>query len=324
VENIRLGQSNLRVSKLGLGAMSFGSPTWRPWVVEEDAARPIITRAYEQGITFFDTCDFYSAGRSEEVLGKVLKEIAPREDVVIATKVGNPMGPGVNRRGYSRKHMINAVEASLKRLDTDYIDLYQTHIWDPATDIDEMVGAFDDLIRSGKILYAGATDIPAWQTAKAVYGARSRNQHTFASVQHHYNLLWREDERDLIPFCESEGLGLLPYSPMARGLLADAQGFDRPTVRAQTDEYAEIWYGRTEDKSTAEKVLDLAKRLGVTPGQIALAWVMTRSPNSAPIFGATTATQVDEAVAALDLTLDSGDLAFLEEGYSARLANGHS
>jgi aryl-alcohol dehydrogenase-like predicted oxidoreductase len=322
---VRLGRSSLKVSRIGLGAMGLGDPGWRSWVLAEDEARPVIARAVEAGINFFDTCDFYSLGASERVLGKVLGEVATREEVVIATKVGNPMGAGANGRGFSRKHIIEACEASLRRLGTDYIDLYQTHIWDGETDIEEMIAAFDHLVRSGKVLYVGATDMPAWQMAKCVYTARLTGLHAFVAMQHHYNLVWREDEREMIPLCRAEGIGLLPYSPLARGFLPAAPDlFDRDTERARTDDYARLWYGREEDAQVAHAVAAVAERRGVRPSDVALAWVLARCPEAAPIIGATTVEHVDSAVAALDVTLDGQELAELEAPYRWRASGGHS
>jgi aryl-alcohol dehydrogenase-like predicted oxidoreductase len=323
MDHVRIGRSNLRVSRLGLGAMGFGSPEWRPWVLTEEQARPVVRTALERGITLFDTCDFYSNGESERVLGRLLTEMADRDEVVIATKVGNPMGPGHNQRGYSRKHIMSAVDASLKRLDTDYIDLYQTHIWDPATDIDEMMQAFDDLVTSGKVLYVGATDMPCWQLAKAVYESRAASRSSFISMQHHYNLVWREDEREIIPFCQAEGLGLLPYSPAARGFLADARGFDRGTTRALSDDYANLWYGRPQDRDVASAVVDLANSRGISPAQVALAWVLATRPGAVPIIGPTAVEHVESAVAALHVVLDDAEVERLENCYAPRATGGH-
>ena len=220
MQYVSLGHSNLKVSRLGFGAMGIGDKSWRSWVLDEEAARPILKRALDQGINFIDTCDYYSSGRSEEVVGRLLRELTKRDEIVLATKVGNPMGKDPNARGFSRKHLHEAVNQSLRRLQTDYIDLYQTHIWDPATHVEEMVDAFDSLVRAGKVLYLGITDMPAWQLAKAYYHAMHTGRARFISVQNHYNPIWREDERELLPFCRAEGLGVISYSPMARGFLA--------------------------------------------------------------------------------------------------------
>src|ERR1041385_6905560 len=246
MEYSRLGNSNLKISRLGLGAMGIGSPSWREWVLDENASRPIVQRAFDLGINFIDTCDFYSSGQSEIVVGRLLKDLVKREEIVVATKVGNPMGKGPNARGFSRKHLFEAVDQSLKRLGTDYIDLYQTHIWDPSTNLEEMADAFDALVRSGRVLYLGITDMQAWQFAKAIYHQKYRGLAQFVSVQNHYNAIWREDERGLMPLCRAEGIGLIPYSPMARGNLCGTERRTGTTTSARwrTDDYAHKLYGR--------------------------------------------------------------------------------
>ncbi|HTS91685.1 MAG TPA: aldo/keto reductase [Stellaceae bacterium] len=324
MEYVRLGRSSLRVSRIAFGAMGVGDPNWRSWVLTEEQSRPLIRRALEAGINLFDTCDYYSGGQSEIILGRLLREMSPREEVVIATKLGNPMGQGPNSRGYSRKHIVEAAEASLKRLGVERIDLLQTHIWDPASDIDELVRAFDDLVRAGKVLYVGATDMPCWQFAKSVYTARLQGMHSFVSMQNHYNLVWREDERELIPFCRAEGIGLLPYSPLARGFLCGAaRARERRTERLRTDDLIGKWYGRSGDQAVAEIVDEIATLRGVQPAQVALAWVLRKIPGSAPIIGATRLDHVDAALAALDLELDAGEMARLEAGYALRPKAGH-
>jgi aryl-alcohol dehydrogenase-like predicted oxidoreductase len=305
--------------------MGIGDPGWRSWVLTEEQARPLVRRALEAGITLFDTCDYYSGGQSEIVLGRLLKEMSSREEVVIATKLGNPMGKGPNARGYSRKHIVEAVDASLKRLGVDRIDLVQTHIWDPASEIDEMIRAFDDLVRAGKVLYVGATDMPCWQFAKAIFMARLQGMHSFVSMQNHYNLVWREDERELIPFCQAEGIGLLPYSPLARGFLCGlARLQERRTERSRTDEYAGKWYGRPGDRAVAEIVEEIAIARGAQPAQVALAWVLAKLPAAAPIIGATRIEQVDAAIAALGLELEPSETSRLEGAYALRPKAGHS
>jgi 1-deoxyxylulose-5-phosphate synthase len=320
VQYVRLGHSSLQVSRIGLGAMGIGNPAWRPWVLPEADARPIITRALDHGVNFFDTCDFYSGGDGERVLGRVLKECANREDVVIATKFGNPMGPSVNARGYSRKHVVDAVDASLRRLGVDHIDLYQTHIWDPTANLEELMRALDDLVRAGKVLYLGATDLPVWQLAKAHYTAAATGAERFTAVQHHYSAVWREDERELLPMCRAEGLGLLPYSPLARGFLA---GADRATTRARTDEYTGQWYGRPADAAVRDAVAAVAARTGTSPAQVALGWVLHALPQATPLVGATTVEQLDQAVAALDLTLSPDDITEINTPYLPRPRAGH-
>ena len=320
-----LGSSNLKISRLGLGAMGIGDPSWREWVLDEAASRPIVKRSLDLGINFIDTCDFYSHGRSEEIVGRLIKELIPRDEIVLATKAGNPMGKGPNARGYSRKHLFEAVEQSLRRLATDYIDLYQTHIWDVTTNLEEMVDAFDDLVRSGKVLYLGVTDMPAWQFAKAYYDQRHRGLARFASVQNHYNPIWREDERELIPLCRTEGVGLIPYSPMARGYLcgSERRNSAKTTTRARTDDYSQKLYGRSSDEKVVHAVERVAKARGVLPAQVALAWTLSRPGVTAPIFGATKVEHVDAAVAALELELEPTELQAIDRAYEPRAAGGH-
>ncbi|HEV2550246.1 MAG TPA: aldo/keto reductase [Stellaceae bacterium] len=320
-----LGSSSLKISRLGLGAMGIGDPSWREWVLDEVASRPIVKRSLDLGINFIDTCDFYSRGRSEEIVGRLIKELVPRDEIVLATKAGNPMGKGPNARGYSRKHLFEAVEQSLRRLATDYIDLYQTHIWDVTTNLEEMVDAFDDLVRSGKVLYLGITDMPAWQLAKAYYDQRHRGLARFVSVQNHYNPIWREDERELIPLCRTEGVGLIPYSPMARGYLCGRQRRNSAemTTRARTDDYGQKLYGRSSDEKVADAVERVAQAHGVLPAQVALAWTLSRPGVTAPIFGATKTEHVDAAVAALELKLEPTEIQAIDSAYEPRAAGGH-
>jgi aryl-alcohol dehydrogenase-like predicted oxidoreductase len=315
LQYVNVGRSGLRLSRLTLGAMGFGDPKWRSWVLQEDASRAIIRRALDQGINAIDTCDYYSSGRSEEIVGRAIKDFVKRDEIVLATKVGMPMGKGPNARGFSRKHIIEAVEQSLKRLQVDYIDLYQTHIWDATADVVEMMQAFHDLVRTGKVLYIGITDMPFWQFATAHLHAVHNGLTPFASVQNHYNLIWREDERDLVPFCRANGIGLIPYSPMGRGFLC---GRERRTERLKSDDYAQKIYGRPSDDAVAEAVEAVAKELGVAPAQVALAWVLSRPGVNSPIFGATRPEHVDAAIAALDLKLSEEHSRRLEAAYVPR------
>jgi aryl-alcohol dehydrogenase-like predicted oxidoreductase len=320
MQYVNLGRSNLKISRLGLGAMGIGDKSWRSWVLDENEARPILRRALDLGINFVDTCDYYSSGRSEEVLGRFMGSFVRREEIVLATKVGNPMGKGPNAKGYSRKHLHEAVDQSLRRLQTDYIDLYQTHIWDPATQIEEMVDAFDSLVQSGKVLYVGVTDMPAWQLAKAYYyAARSHRAH-FISVQNHYNPIWREDERELMPLCRAEGLGIIPYSPMARGFLTGKSRRDgsAPTERLRSDDYALKIYGRPNDTAVAAAVESVAVAQGLAPAQVALAWTLSRPGVTAPIFGATRVEHVDAAAAALEIGLGSEAITVISQAYEPR------
>jgi aryl-alcohol dehydrogenase-like predicted oxidoreductase len=320
MQYMTLGRSGLKLSRLTLGAMGFGSPEWRSWVLADEQSRAIARRAFDAGINAIDTCDFYSSGRSEEIVGRLCKDFVKRSEIVIATKVGNPMGKGPNARGLSRKHLFEAVDASLKRLGTEYIDLYQTHIWDPATNIEEMVHAFDDLVRSGRVLYLGITDMPAWQFAKAFYYAKHHNIARFVSVQNHYNPIWREDERDLMPLCRAEGIGLIPYSPMGRGFLCGKQRRTDPamTERAKSDDYAQKIYGRQNDHSVAEVIEQVAKARAASPAQIALAWTLARPGIVSPIFGATRAEHVDAAITALDIKLSKEEIGKIDSAYQPR------
>lgn len=321
MQYINLGASSLKVSPVAFGLMGIGSPSWRSWVLDRDAGAPVIRAAIERGVNFFDTCDFYSAGASEAVFGEIVEEMGVRDQMVIATKVGNPMGRGANASGYSKKHIIEAAEASLRRLRTDRIDLYQTHIWNTDTNLDEMIEAFDLLIRQGKVLYVGATDIPCWQLAQAVYKARIEGKVAFTTLQHHYNAVWREDERDLLPFARSEGMGLMPYSPLARGFFAGTGA--RDTERARTDEYIQQWYGRPQDAAVAAALGEVARRRGITRGQAALAWVRTASPSSSPVIGARTIAHLDELLAASALTLSGEEMGEIGEAYQPRSRGGH-
>jgi aryl-alcohol dehydrogenase (NADP+) len=318
---VALGKSGLRVSRLCLGTMTFGSPTWREWVLPEDESRPILHRAIERGITFFDTADMYSLGASEEVLGRAIRDFTTRDSVVIATKVYYPVGDGPNDRGLSRKHILQAVEASLRRLGTDYIDLYQVHRWDFSTPIEETLSALDDLVRSGKVRYLGASSMFAWQFAKALYTADRHGWHRFISMQNHYNLIYREEEREMIPLCAEEGIGVIPWSPLARGFLAGnrRRGDLRSageTARAREDLFAHELYYTDTDFSIAERVVTIAERRGAAPVQIALAWILRQPGVVAPVIGTTRLEQLDQLIDALTIELTDGECEFLEEPYA--------
>lgn len=322
---VSLGRSSLKVSRLGFGAMGIGDKGWREWALDEDESQPVLRRVLDCGINLIDTCDFYSLGRSEEILGGLLASFVKRDEIVLATKAGNPMAKGPNARGYSRKHLFEACEASLRRLRVDYIDLYQTHIWAPETNLEEMVDAFDALVRSGKVLYVGITDMPFWQFSKAYHYADHRGRARFVSVQNHYNPIWREDERELLPFCRSEGIGVIPYSPMGRGFLcgkARREG-SAPTARFRSDDFTNKIYGRPSDVAVAEAVEGIAAARGVQPAQVSLAWTLARPGVTSPIFGATRVEHVDAAVAALDLTLDAQEIAAIDGAYQPRAGTGH-
>lgn len=322
----RLGNSNLVVSRLGLGAMGFGDTSWRGWVLEADTAAPIVRRALDRGVNFFDTCDFYSAGRSEEILREVLVSQVPRDSIVLATKVGNPMQRHPNGRGYSRKHIIEAADASLRRLGTDHIDLYQTHIWDPATNIEELVEAFDTLVRAGKVLYVGATTMPAWQFGKALWHAAATGQHRFVAMQCEYNPAHREAEREMIPLCRDAGIGLVPFSPMARGYLCgDRRDPAQATLRNRTDDYTHKIYGRENDHEVRTALEAVADARGVSAAQVAVAWTLARPGITSPIFGATSVAQLDQVLDALDLALEPDEIGQIDAAYAPRPihASGH-
>jgi 1-deoxyxylulose-5-phosphate synthase len=307
-----LGRSGLRVSPIGLGMMSFGDPALSGWALDEERATPIVRQAVESGITFFDTADMYSDGESERITGALLRRMfASREEYVLATKVYYPTGSGGNERGLSRKHLMAAIDASLRRLRTDYVDLYQIHRWDEDTPIDETVAALRDIVRSGKARYIGASTMRAWQFAKAQHAAEVAGQTRFIAMQNRYNLVNREEEREMIPLCLDQGVGLLPYSPLARGLLAGKRGSTRSTARASEDrrEYREA------DLAIADVVGAIAEERGASTAQIALAWLMRRPGVVAPIVGATRLEHVTDAVAATTLELTDEECRRLEGPY---------
>ncbi len=322
---LNLGRSGLKVSRICLGTMTYGSPAWRPWVLGEDQARPFIQRALELGINFFDTADMYSRGASEEVLGRALKDFTRRDQVVLATKVFYPAGGGPNDGGLSRKHVMDAIDASLSRLGVEYIDLYQIHRWDPTTPIDETLEALHDVVRHGKARYIGASSMFAWQFAKALYLADLRGWTRFVSMQNHYNLVYREEEREMMPLCRAEGIGVIPWSPLARGFLAGNRSRDRggATSRAQTDEFAHQLYYADADFHIVDRVVEVAERRGVAPAQVALAWLLQQPGVTAPIVGASKPEHLEQAVAALDLRLDEADSRYLEELYTPHVVLGH-
>ena len=325
MDYVCLGNTGLKVSRLCLGCMSYGSPNWRPWVLPEADGRPFFKRAIEHGINFFDTADVYSLGASEEITGRALKELAKRHEVVIATKVHGKMGDAPNDRGLSRKHILDAIDASLHRLDTDYVDLYQIHRWDDETPIEETLDALDNVVRAGKARYIGASSMFAWQFARALQVSDRGGLARFVSMQNHYNLVYREEEREMIPLCRAEGVGLIPWSPLARGFLAGNRTRDKSgaTARAKSDAFARDMYYQPDDFAVAERVEEVAKKHGRKPTQIALAWVGSRSGVTAPIIGATRMEHLDDAVAALAVTLDDADVTALEELYRPHAVLGH-
>jgi aryl-alcohol dehydrogenase (NADP+) len=321
-----LGRSGIQVSRLCLGCMTYGSSQWRPWVLDEEASRPFFRRAWEAGINFFDTADMYSDGVSEELLGKALRELAiPRQQVVVATKVFNPMGPSVNEKGLSRKHIRHAIDSSLRRLQLDYVDLYQIHRFDHTTPIEETLEALDGVVRSGKALAIGASSMFAWQMAKMLNVSERLGLAKFVTMQNHYNLVYREEEREMNPLCRDEGIGLIPWSPLARGFLAGnrRRGDHGETSRAKTDDFAHKLYYNDGDFAVVERVGDIAQRRGVSHAQVALAWLLQQPSVTAPIVGASKPQHLDDALAALELQLSDEELRSLEEPYQPHPVLGH-
>ena len=321
----RLGRSGLKVSRICLGMMSYGSKEERPWHLDESEAEPIVRHAVESGVTFFDTADTYSDGLTEEITGRLLgKLFRRREDYVLATKVYFPMGPGPNDGGLSRKHILSAINASLARLGTDYVDLYQIHRWDYETPIEETMAALHDVVRSGKARYVGASSMFAWQFAKAQYTARAHGLTPFVSMQNHYNLVYREEEREMIPFCRDDGVGVIPWSPLARGLLAGNRdrGGVANTVRATSDPVAERMYDDA-DFDVVDAVRAVAAEREVSPAQVALAWLLGRPGVVGPVIGATKLAHLQDAIRSLDLTLDADEVARVEAPYRPHRILGH-
>ena len=317
MQYVNLGRSGLKVSRICLGVMTYGDPTWRPWILSEEAGRPFIKRALEHGINFFDTADMYSRGVSEEILGRALADFARRDDVVVATKVFSPMSDDPNDRGLSRKHVMASIDNSLRRLGTDYVDLYQIHRWDDTTPIEETLSALHDIVRSGKARYIGASSAFAWQFAKALYLADLHGWTRFVSMQNHYNLVYREEEREMMPLCRAEGIGVIPWSPLARGFLAgNRRALDRdPTARAKTDTIAHNLYYAESDFRIVDRVVEVGRRRGVSPAQVALAWVLRQTGVTAPIVGASKMEQLDQAISALDISLSDDECRELEDLY---------
>ena len=323
---LRLGRSGLVVSRIALGMMSFGDRRWRAWVLDEEAAGPIVRRAVEAGVTFFDTGNHYSGGESERITGRLLRRFfRSRDEYVIATKVGAVVGPGPHERGLSRRHIMAAIDGSLRRLGTDYVDLYQIHRWDPHTPVEETVAALHDLVRAGKVRYLGAGSMYAWQFAKAHYTAAGVGGPGFISMQDHYNLVYREEEREMIPLCLDLGVGLIPWSPLARGLLTGSRRRGAPpsTPRAAGDPYARELYS-DDDFDVVDALTRVAAERGAPPAQVALAWLLGRPGVTAPIVGATRPEHVDDAVAAVELTLRPEECAALEAPYRPRPVRGHT
>jgi aryl-alcohol dehydrogenase-like predicted oxidoreductase len=318
-----LGATGLKVSAITVGCMGWGDPTLgvpRPWAIDEDSARQIIRLALDAGVNTFDTANVYSGGSSEEYTGRALGSMVRREDVVIATKVHGRMRPGPNGGGLSRKAIFHEIDDSLRRLATDYVDLYQVHRWDYETPIEETMAAMHDVVKAGKARYIGASSMYAWQFAKAQHAAELNGWSKFVSMQNHYNLLYREEEREMLPLCADQGVGVIPWSPLARGRLA--RSWDTSTARLATDDFGNSLY-REEDRSIVEKVADVATRRGVSQGQVALAWLMANPTITSPIVGLTKPEHLADAVAAVDLKLSETEIAELSSGYVPHAIAGH-
>jgi len=323
VEYVNLGRTGLRVSRICLGMMSYGHSDERPWALDREAAEPIVRRAVESGVVFFDTADVYNEGESEVITGRLLKQLfGTREEYVVATKVHGRTMPGVNGRGLSRKHILASIDASLQRLKLDYVDVYQIHRWDPRTPIEETMEALHDVVRAGKARYIGASSMYAWQFAKAQALAPTR----FVSMQNHYNLVYREEEREMIPQCSDQGIAVLPWSPLARGLLAGnrTREGERLTERARTDSFGDSLYTPETDFAVVDRAAEVAATRGLPAAQIALAWLLHKPGVTAPIVGATKLEHLDDAVAAEQLALADEEMARLEEPYVPHAISGHS
>jgi aryl-alcohol dehydrogenase-like predicted oxidoreductase len=325
MEYVKFGKTGLKVSKLCLGCMTYGAPAWRDWVLTEEASRPFLKEALDKGINFFDTADVYSQGVSEEILGRALKDYAKRRDVVIATKVHGVMGESPNAKGLSRKHILEGIDASLKRLGTDYVDLYQIHRFDPETPMEETMEALNDVVRAGKALYIGASSMYAWQFARMIDIARARGHAEFVSMQNYYNLVYREEEREMMKFCGFENIAVIPWSPMARGYLAGSGvGKEASTVRGRTDPFSvTLGLGSPQDEAVRSRVNETAAALGTKPAVVALAWVLSKPYVTAPIIGASKPHHLADAVAATELKLDAPTIAKLEEPYQPKAVAGH-
>jgi aryl-alcohol dehydrogenase-like predicted oxidoreductase len=325
VKYVNLGSTGLRVSRVCLGMMSFGNDSERPWVLDEDAAEPIVKAAADGGVNFYDTADTYSRGASEVATGRLLGKLFRRDDVVVATKVFMPMGPGENSGGLSRKHIMSGIDASLERLDMDYVDLYQIHRWDHRTPIEETMEALHDVVRAGKARYIGASSMFAWQFAKAQHTAERNGWARFVSMQNHYNLIYREEEREMIPLCLDQGVGCIPWSPLARGVLAGTRTRDgaRNTTRSSTDPFTDYLYAQPTDFDVVDAVDGVAKARGVPAAQVALAWLLHKPGVSAPIVGSTKEQHLRDALAAEDLTLGDDEIEALEKPYVAHPVLGH-
>src|SRR6201994_1681703 len=318
MEYTTMGFTGTKVSKICLGCMTYGTSNWRQWVLNEEESRPFIKQALEAGINFFDTADMYSLGASEQVLGRALKDFGPsRDKLVIATKVFFPLGDDPNQKGLSRKHIMHAIDDSLRRLGTDYVDLYQIHRFDRHTPIEETLQALNDVVRAGKALYIGASSMYAWQFLKMLQTSDSMGLALFVSMQNHYNLVYREEEREMIPLCLEEGIGLIPWSPLARGFLAGNRNPESrgETVRAKTDDFAQKLYYRPSDFKVVDRLTEIAEKRGVQNAQIALAWILSKPGVSSPIIGASKMAHLDQAIEGMEIRLDEAEIKALEEPY---------
>jgi len=327
MQYVNLGKTGMKVSRLCLGMMSYGSKTWREWILEEEDAKPFVKRALDAGINFFDTADVYSLGESERVTGNLFKSLGvKRDNIVLATKVNGQMSDDVNDKGLSRKHIMDSIDKSLKRLQMDYVDLYQIHRWDYEVPIEETLEALNDVVRAGKARYIGASSMFAWQFAKALNTSEKHGWTKFISMQNHYNLAYREEEREMIPLCVDQGIGLIPWSPMARGFFAGnrKRGGGGETARANSDPFANGLYFRDEDFDVADRAADVAKERGVTGSQMALAWILSKPYVHSPIIGATKMEHLDQAIAALDIQLSDEEIKRLEEPYKPHPILGHA
>lgn len=325
MDYVRLGSTGLKVSRLCLGTMTYGTPQWRPWILDEAASRPFYRRAIEAGINFFDTADMYSRGVSEEVLGRAMKDLARRDEIAVATKVFYPVEEYPNSGGLSRKHIMSAIDASLRRLGMDYVDLYQIHRADPETPIEETLEALHDVVKAGKARYLGASSMYAWQFMQMLATQQRHGWTRFVSMQNHYNLVYREEEREMIPLCLDQGIGLIPWSPLARGFLAGnrQRGEKSATLREQHDGYGHSLYYAPEDYDVADRVVEVAARKGVRPIEVALAWVLSKPGVTAPIVSATKVEQLDQLVAGMAVTLSPEEVRALEEPYVPHKIIGH-
>ncbi len=325
MEYTNLGNTGLKVSRLCLGCMTYGTNQWRDWVLNEDKSRPFIKRAVEAGINFFDTANMYSDGVSEEILGRALRDFTNRDAAVIATKVFNPMRPDPNGRGLSRKAILTEIDHSLRRLGTDYVDLYQIHRWDYSTPVEETMEALHDVVKAGKARYVGASSMFAWQFSKSLYVSELRGWTRFVSMQNHYNLIYREEEREMIPLCLEGGIGLIPWSPLARGFLAGNRSKNGgETSRAKSDEYAKQMYYQNDDFSVADRLSEVAQARGLSNMQVALGWILSKPGITAPIIGASKPHHLEEALAAVSLKLSADEIKKLEECYRPHRILGHS